>query len=419
MDDIILEATSEVRVAVDKTSELGNLLFDITEDDITASFIYSLFGDFNGKPKCNPYDIITIPKGKYGKGDKKNKNSFKTTIGIWIFNKYFIEPDFFEYFGYINETITKKKFKDLNQTLSYKLMEDKITIDQMSRFIMKTQFFMQFITIIAPNYTEKMLTCSKVIGKKKDELCKKYAKEIENGDIVTINKIEKELLDYASEYLGDDPALDSFKSGSAVYENNFKNMFVIKGPVLNPDPNAKKKYDIVTSNYIDGIKKEDYAVMANALTAGPYSRGRKTQIGGWWEKLFGRAFQDVYVDEAGSDCGSTQYITVTLDKDNMKGLMYSYIVTSSGNLVELNSDNMDKYMNKTVKMRSTLFCKSKKPGCYCNKCAGNQFIYLNRHNAGSLTASVASSIKLISMKSFHDANVKLSEMDPMKAFGLK
>jgi hypothetical protein len=31
--------------------------------------------------------------------------------------------------------------------------------------------------------------------------------------------------------------------------------------------------------------------MAKSMTEGPYKRGVKTQVGGYWEKLFLRAFQ--------------------------------------------------------------------------------------------------------------------------------
>ena len=47
-------------------------LLNIQEKDITSSFIYDLFGEFNGKSKCNPYDLIDIPPGSYGKDNKKN-----------------------------------------------------------------------------------------------------------------------------------------------------------------------------------------------------------------------------------------------------------------------------------------------------------------------------------------------------------
>ena len=77
-------------------------LLNITEDKITSSFIFGLFGEYDGKCKCHPYDILKVPPGYYGPENHKNKNTFTTTVGIWIFNKWFIEQDLFELFGYIN-----------------------------------------------------------------------------------------------------------------------------------------------------------------------------------------------------------------------------------------------------------------------------------------------------------------------------
>ena len=65
-------------------------LLNVKEEDVTLSFIMEQFGEFNGKSRFRPYDTITIPKGYYGNDKKKNKNEFRTTVGRWIYNKYFI-----------------------------------------------------------------------------------------------------------------------------------------------------------------------------------------------------------------------------------------------------------------------------------------------------------------------------------------
>ena len=116
-----------------KDKDLLDKLINIDEKDITSSFIYNLFGEYDGKAKANPYDFIIIPPNKYGT-KKKNKNSFKTTVGIWIFNKYFIEHDLFDIFGYMNKNVDGHVLDDINQTLSYALMEDKITVEQLKKY---------------------------------------------------------------------------------------------------------------------------------------------------------------------------------------------------------------------------------------------------------------------------------------------
>lgn len=409
---------AEIRKAKHITNiEDINYFLSITEDDITMSFMMENFGEFDGKVKFNPYDLITIPPNSYGPDNKKNKNSFTTTIGIWVFNKYFIEKDLFDIFGYINTSITGKKYKEMNQTLSYALIEDKITIEQLKRFIMKSQAFMPYVSILSPNHTLKMLTITKDINKKKKELLKKYKDDLDKGNEVAAAKMENELLDYSKELLKDDPSLDMYDSGArGSFGNNFKNMFIMKGAIKDPNPLSDKKFNIATSNYMDGISKEEYQTFANSLSEGPYFRAKKTELGGYWEKLFLSAYQHVVLDPEGSDCKTTRYIEYDVTKDNINDIMYCYIIEGS-RLVELTSENKDNYIGKRVKLRFSSMCESKTG--ICNKCAGNLFYKLKIKNIGTAIPQVASKLKVTSMKSFHDSTVKISEMDPMKAFGIE
>ena len=398
-------------------SELKRYILGIKESDITSSFIYDLFGEFNGVSKCNPYDLIEIPAGLYGPEGKKNKNKFLTTVGIWIFNKWFIEQDLFDLFGYINKIIDGDQLEDMNQILSYALMEDRISVQVLKKYLMKTQLAMQFVTVLAPNYSEELLTISVKIDKKKDALIKKYKKELDEGNTVIAKQIEDELIAYAKDLLKDDPALDSFVSGArSNINNNFKNMFIWKGATRDPNPDSKQEFRIATSNYMEGIKREEYSLYANSGIEGAYSRGKKTEHGGYLENLTTMAYQDLILDEPGTDCKTNRHIEVVLTKKNINRYIYNNIIESSGKLVELNSTNMDKYIGKKVKMRMAYLCPHEKP---CNACAGNFYYKIGVRNVGLTLMQVFSIYKNKSMKAFHDSTVQLVEIDTMKAFGLK
>lgn len=387
---------------------------NLTESDITSSFMMETFGEFNGKRRFNPYDEITIPAGSYGK-DKKNKKPFTTTVGIYVFNKYFIEQDLFDQFHYINEEISGDKHDEINDTLSYYLLEDKITVDQMKRYHKKVQKMMPFVSILSPTYSEKFLTSTSAINKKKEELIKKHKDAITAGDPVVAEQMEKELLDFARQYLKDDPSMDSYDSGArGSFKNNFKNMYVMKGAVKDPDPNAKQKYKIATSNYMDGIKPEEYVIYANSLSAGPFKRAKKTEIGGYLEKVFLYAYQHLKLDPPGSDCGTKRTIKVKLDKKNIKDWMYSYVVQGD-KLIEITSENMNKFIGKTVNMRFSALCESKTG--FCNHCFGNLPYRRGDLNVGISTTIVASTMKNKSMKAFHDSVEVTREIDINKAFG--
>lgn len=400
-----------------KDKELIDYLLSLTEDDcLTLSTMINLLGDFGDGEKCRPYDYFQVPANTYGSKDKKNKKPFYTTVGLWIFNKAFIERDLFDLFGYINDSINKKTHGKINNQLSYAIIEDKISLDALKKFEMKVQKFMPLVSILSASYTDKMLTITKDIDKKKKELLKKYADGIKNSDPKVMDTIEKELLDYSKELLKDDPSMDMFNSGArASFGNNFKNMFVSKGAVKNPDPD--KGYDLITSSYMDGVTKDEYPAFAASLSAGPYSRAKKTETGGYWEKQFLRAFQHLKLLPAGSDCGTSRTLKVYLTESNIDDWMYSYIVEGS-KLTELTSDNRSKYLNKEVKFRFSALCEAK-DGHFCNKCAGNLFYRLDITNVGNVTPQIPSKIKVLLMKKFHDSVINFAEMDIEKAFGFK
>jgi hypothetical protein len=66
---------------------------------------------------------------------------------------------------------------------------------------------------------------------------------------------------------------------------------------------------------------------------------------------------------------------------------------------------MEKYMGKTVKMRSPLYCLGGET--ICNKCAGEGFYNLGIENVGLTTSSIGSNLLNRYMKAFHDATTKL------------
>ena len=413
-----LEITKDMKCTADN---LADYIVYMTEKDINYDFIMSLFGTFKGKSLCHPYDLLVVPPNSFHFIDEKgkertNKNKFTTTIGLYLFNLIVADIGFSKLFEgyYINTTLNKKQFEKIEQRLSYALIEDDITTAQLKRWENTMQWFMPFEDVLSPNQTEKLLTCTKILNKKKAELLKKYKTEVENGDVATVENIEKELLNYAKEYLGDDPSMDTIDSGAGgKFGNNFKNLYVMKGVVANPDPNAKRKYDVVTSNYLDGVTADEYSIVAGTGAAGAYSRGKKTETGGYWEKLFVSAFQHISLDPKGSDCGTKRYITVEFNESNIKDYMYSYIIESNGNFTLLTSKNYQKYIGKKCKLRFSSMCESKTG--ICNRCAG-ELLYIGAANIGLVMSQIPATLKLRCMKAFHDSRINTTTIDPMKAF---
>lgn len=376
------------------------------------SLIMDWFADFGDGPRFNPYDTIRIPKGLYG-NKKKNTNEFITTIGLWVYNKSFIEP-FSDILGYINTTVTSGEYSNINTVLSYALLENRITVDELKDFITQTQILMSCASAICPSHTMDMLLITNKVEKKKKELEKENAEGLKNGDLTAVKNVEDGLIDFAKEELKDSESADMYNSGArSKWGNNFKNMYLVKGSIRKTDGT----YDYVSSSYISGLDPKDFAKMNDAGVGGPYSRSQKTRYGGYNEKLFTRATQDIRVIP-NTDCGTKKTIKVHLTKSNIKNWMYSYYVSSNGSLVEITSDNMNKLIDKTVNMRFSSLCE-RKDSCICEKCAGTLFRRAGIENAGLVSMVMMSSVKNKAMSAFHDSTLNMVSVDPDKVFSLK
>lgn len=400
--------------------DIDYLINTDSEKCCKLSFIMESFGIFDGKQRFHPYDFFVVPEGIYGPEGNKNKKPFTTGVGCFIFNRAFIEDELFDLFGYFNKPITKKVLKTINNTLSYAVLEDKIPIQYMKNYILKTQKFQPYCNILCPTLTDKAMDINVVIKPLKEKLLKKYEKEIKAGDPLVSQKIETELLDMCKKELKDDPFMDLINSGAKIsWGNNFKNMFVMRGASKNADP-SKGGYTIITGDYMGGIKPEEYAAFCDSLTGGPYARAKKTEVGGAWEKLFVKSLEHIHVLPDGTDCHTKRTITTTLTDKNIDIWMYSYIDHGNGKYEEITSDNKDSLIGKKVKLRYSSLCESKDG--ICSICAGHLFNRLGIKNIGVATYIVPSKIKVMSMKSFHDSTVKAQDIHKFginKIFGFE
>jgi hypothetical protein len=242
--------------------------------------------------------------------------------------------------------------------------------------------------------------------KRRDELFRQYADEIKKGDPNVADLIEKELLDMARKILKEkgSEAYDFFSSGEFNFENNYKKTSVFGGALENP---YTKKLEILRSNYIDGISKDEFHHFANLTIVGGYSRNVETQKGGYETKKINNAVQGVSLDEPGSDCGTTQFLKVTMTDKQKKMFLHRYVL-DGGKLVLTDEKNIKGYVGKEVQMRSPLFCKGDQ---ICSKCAGEIFYKLGIRNAGLLSTTMSGNLMNMSMKKFHNTSIKFDKIN--------
>jgi hypothetical protein len=408
------------------TADEKKMFLGLKSDDITQTLFDDLFTDKldttkqvkdpdTGKmvfkiipSKFNTFDEIPLKKGEYF-----NKEDIVTNCGLFIFNKFLIEPYFQKEVGYVNFEITKKGLGKIDD-----MVADAIMLDETGECVRKYIEYMNRLCWLA--FTVNTQICSslnlktvkplpKVMARKK-QLLAENKEAIANNDAIAYKHIEDELVDIAKEELKDDPAYELYASGArGAFDNAYRQWLCSKGPIWNA---SRGEFEIVINSLYEGIPKENIPSLANAVVSGFYPKAIGTGECGYITKKLSAGFQDVVLDERGTDCKTKQCATVTLDKTNMHYYLYHFI-KSGDKYIRLEPSNQDKYMNKTVQIRLPEYCIGKK---LCNCCAGDRYYLLGIKTIGLTFGRVSNSTLRAKMKKSHDSTVRTYTLKPDKIF---
>ena len=389
---------------------LKQKLLSMKPDDFSVSKITELFGYHatrDGKispPLIHQSDIVNLKAKEY-----INKKDVTTNAGRILLNKIIVEgkiqkilPD-----GYYNEVMTAKAFGKLSKTIADALVAQTLSIDDCVRFLKAFEFYgLKACPIFSPSFTEGVLKPKKEVLTEKDRLLKN--KNLDEIPVDEIIDIEDHLVKIASTANKRDPGMTLYDSGSrGSFDNDYKNISIMIGAMMNPETG---KYEMMTSNYMDGIKKEDIPKAANGVVNSSYPRAVNTAVGGYLTKQFYSVFQSIMLGEKGTNCGSKFTLNFVLTDENYKDYEFQYIVDGE-KLVELNPETKSKYMGKVIHLRSPMGCLSDKT---CNMCAGNRYFYSDIKNVGLTTGRVSNTLMQKQMKKFHNSKLHHSNVDPDK-----
>lgn len=390
--------------------EEKDMFLALKPDDITLELLQDLFANTwdPEKHKVIPsrfetYDEIVLKKGEYF-----NKEDIITNCGLFIINKFLIEPDFKDYLGYVNSELTKSGFGKIEDTMAYYIQEDNTgtLLSKYYDFLDKLMWitFTFHSEICASKTLKSMKPLPKVQAEKK-RLLKEHAEDIKNKNIPVVVKIQSDLVKMAQKELEDDPSYELYKSGArGAFDNAYRQAQIMKGPVYNA---AKGEFDIMTTSLYEGARKEDLPTMANAVVSGVYPKSIGTGECGYLTKKLAATLQSNVLADAGSDCGSKALETITLTEANKK-MHYYHFINNNGKWERFDPKTESKYLGKTVKMRLPTDCIGKE---LCNRCAGDRFYMLGIKNIGLTNGRVSNSLLRGRMKQAHDATVRMSVLD--------
>ena len=382
-----------------------DLLLNLKADDVDADIIKSLLANtVDGDAPFDATDSFVLPKGRY-----YNKENVTTTVGRYIFNLVTLTERTGPHVGYINFPVNGSGMGKIEAKMSDLLMNDIISVEDYSNWIDRLQWLGFSISdYVSPPLTTDLLVLPEKVKKRKQELLSKESnvEALNNKDIITASKIEKELLDMSKEELKDLPDMDIYDSGSrGSFGNNYKITAVSRGVV--PCVSHPERVNISMASLDEGIPPEERYIYADVLTNASASRSLMTRNGGYEAKKLAAAFQGIVFDKKGSDCGTRLTVPLLVTEGNKKLLTDRYIMVNNRTTL-LTSNNIDEYVGKTVSLRSPMYCRNPK---YCSKCTGELYHKLGIENVGLIANVIGTSMTTLSMKAFHNATVKLKEIN--------
>lgn len=388
-------------------------LLGLKPEDITATLLYNLFGDtakvVNGKvvtqkSKYSFQDTFDLKAGEYF-----NKEDITTNCGLFIFNKIVVERELVDILGYLNNEINKGELGRIDGLMAKALLVDKIDTRIMMNYTNRIQWIgMKLNSLITVSFTPNTFKPLPKVMAAKHKLLNENKEAVEKGDPVAMTRIESKLLDIAKEELKGDPGMMLYDSGArGSFGNNYKNMCVMKGPVLNP---TTGKYDVVETSFMEGIEKKDIPTMGTSVVSGAYPKAVGTGVAGYFTKQILAAMQAVTADPNLNDCGGHGFIEVNITDKKIEDVLFRHI-NDGGKTVLLDDVVIKKYVGKKVKMYSPMLCTS---GKICRKCLGLMFEKLGIENVGLTSARVSSTILNLSMKKFHNTTTQIYEIKNTK-----
>lgn len=368
-----------------------------------------------GAPPFHNRDIVNLKAG-----DVPNlKEDIQSTYGRLLFNFMVIVYAFGNKVDYVNVKHVKPGY--LEDLIVNRVVDDQevieasttlfapqrpprpddIPMSEYLRFANAMFFAAAFTQLWVPGATEKSLLPPPGIKEYRAKLLEENKDRL--YDPAVIAQIDAKLVAFDTAYLKGDLSegyLTSHKSRNIVR----KKLFLMHGAEVGLA--ERMDVELIPTSLSEGWDISKFPEMNNSLRAGSFNRGAQTMLGGESVKWLLRASSNIAVTAAdcGSRLGNVKIITEE-DKRRYYGLS---VVTHNGNM-RLSEENIEKYMNKRVMIRSPMYCKLPKTD-YCAICCGDA-LSLNPTALSSAVSDYGSAFLSMYMAAAHAKALVVAHMD--------
>lgn len=285
--------------------------------------------------------------------------------------------------------------------------------------LMNAGFYLS--TVLPICIDEDSLTIPEPIIAKRTASIKKFK---ESGDkqqyLKDIQEIAKEAFEYM---LSIDNAFGDFLASKANGSlDHIQELLVGVGLALNTKGEI---IDTVTNCLVEGVTQTQYFSKGSTGIGALYAKSSETSKPGYLGKKLSNICEKVKLANE-KDCGTKNKLKITTINSNFLesfiGQLFSE--TPSGNLREFTKNDSKDFVNKTIYIRSPLYCKTQ--GNYiCLSCYNQEFIRNHKLKPGdniglyASTGLTGSLVNLTLKKSHVGINIKTEKVNFIKDLGLE
>ena len=357
---------------------------------VTATRTFIPYNPQEIEPLAKPGDQFELRKGDID--NFTDDKPIQTSLGRYIANYLFLVYPFQDAIPYINGVMNTSM---IEAEIAKRLMNKTIAVQDVNdKYIDTLTLFGQSNEIMCSSITEKTMTIPNSIVELRNRLVSENQAALDRGDASVMAMIEGELISAYRTYLGDDESAD-FLIKAKYYKVTLKKLLLTQGMVETFGSPGKFKF--VAQPMGSGWKQKDLPTIFNEVRQGSFARAVETANGGVIAKLILRVLQDTRIDLP--DCGTTDGEHLRADKDNLKDLLWNYLIEPDGTQTVITRELIPSLIGKDIVVRTPGYCKS--PEGFCVKCFGHVFEVVEQKAFAPIANDFAGTITTASLKSMH------------------
>lgn len=330
-------------------------------------------------------------------------NPTKVKIGNLILNKFLFQDvvgDKVDYYpgriniDYVNKILIERVVDD------DKVEGNFISTKDMIQIYDRLTFLSALSNITNISATPKTITPPEGLEEAKKKLLKEYEGQLDDG--VKAVEFETKLMELDKQYLADDPAASVIFGGKQ--KGARKKMFLSYGQASDFNEDTT----MISQSLDEGLSTDEdkFPAYMDDLRYGSYSRGGSTAKSGYIYKILQRSLSSITISQ--TPCTTTKGILREIDKSNYTKIINRYIRTSSGWKEIISMEEAEKYIGKTIEVRSTMYCKTT-GNSVCYACLSS-FYKGNESGISNLAANISDAFMTLFLKRMHASSTSATDI---------